>query len=80
MSNRWRLASRLDDRRGMLYAHSMVSFFHIRRDSNKATDLLANTRVDGEVAHQWGPLENFEADEWAHHCQQMAMHDLEGGT
>ena len=59
----------MDDLRGMLHAHSAVSFCHVRRDTNKAADLLANVGVEGEMAHQWGPLKNFEADYWAHHCR-----------
>ena len=70
----------MDDLRGMLHAHSAISFGHVRRESNKAVDLLANAGVEGEVAHQWGPLENFEADDWAHQCRQMVAHELEGRT
>ena len=64
----------------MLLAHSAISFSHVRRDANKAADLLANADVDGELAQWWGHLEKFEAEYWAHHCRQMAAHDLEEGT
>ena len=63
VSTRWRLASLLDDLCGMLHTHSVVSFCHVRRDANKVVDLLANVGFEGEMAHQWGPLENFEADD-----------------
>ena len=69
VSTSWRLASRLDDLRGMIHAHPVVSFCHvIFFYANKAVDLLANAGVEGEMAHQWGPLKNFEAGDWVHHC------------
>ena len=64
----------------MIHVHPAVSFCHVRCDANKAADLLANVGVKGEVAHQWGPLESFEANEWDHHCRQLVVQDLAGGT
>ena len=63
VSTSWRLDSCLDALRGLLHVHSVVSFCHVGRDTNKAADLLANAGVEGEMAHQWGPLENFKADD-----------------
>ena len=76
----WRLASHLDSLRDLLLAHIVVSFSHIRRDDNKAADLLANAGMDGDLVHRWGPLKNFEAEDWAHHCRQVVAHNFEGGT
>ena len=62
-STSWRLASHLNTLCDMLHAHSAVSFSHVRRDANKASDLLKNVGMEGEMAHQWGPLKNFETDD-----------------
>ena len=80
VSTSWRLSNRLDELRGMIHGHPAVLFCHVRCDTNKVADLLANVGVEGELAHQWGPLESFEANEWAHNCRQLAVQDLMGGT
>ena len=80
MSTSWTLASRLDELHALIHAHPAVSFFHVRHDANKVADLLTNVGVEGELAYQWGPLESFEANEWDHHCRQLVVQDLAGGT
>ena len=80
VSTSWRLAIFLNSLRELLLSHIAVSFSHVIRDVNKEVDLLANAGVDGDLAHQWGPLENFEAEYWAQCCRQVATQGYEGGT
>ena len=80
MSTSWRMASRVDELRGMIHAHPAISFSHVRHDANKVADLLANVGVEGELAFQWGPLESFGDHAWVHNCRQLAAQDLTGGS
>ena len=55
----------------------MVSFSHVRRDANKAADLLSNACMEGALGFHCDTLEEFGAKEWSHHCRQVASRDLD---
>ena len=74
------MASRVDELRGTIHGHPVILFNHMRRDTNKVADLLANAGVKVELAYQWGPLGSFDANNWAHTCRQLAAQDLTSGT
>ena len=75
VSTSWWLASHLDSLCELLLSHTAVSISHVRRDANKAVELLANAGVDGDLAHQWGPLDYFKYEAWAQHYRQVEAQD-----
>ena len=60
----------------LLLAHTVVSFSHVRRDANKAADLLANIGVEGETSFHYGTLEVFGVEVWAQQCRKVVFRDL----
>ena len=73
----WRLASKMDSLKTMFRAHSDVSFCHVRRIANKATDLLANADVEGDTRLRIGSLDEFNVDAWAQKCRQVATREFD---
>ena len=69
VSSSWCLSSRLDYLRTLLLTHTRFSFIHVRREANKATDLLANAGVEGGLGFLCDRLEAFGVEEWAQHCR-----------
>ena len=72
----WCLAYRLDQLRTLLQSYPAISFCHVRREANKAADLLANVGVEGETGFLCDRLEDFGEEEWAQHCRHLASRDV----
>ena len=67
----------MESLRTMLRTHSDVSFCHIRHSANKVVDLLANVDVEGDMGLRIDTLEEFNLDEWAQQCRQVAARDYD---
>ena len=67
----WKLSSRMETSRCLISAHSALSFSHVRRETNKVADLLANLGAEGGGALRIGNMEDFENEDWAHNCSLL---------
>ena len=65
VSPSWCLAYRMEWLRDLLLEHPAISFHHVRREANKATDQLANVGVENIISFQCNILEVFGEDKWA---------------
>ena len=66
----------MDHLRALLHTYSVISFFHVRWEANKAADLLANTGVKGGPGYRCDRLEDFGTEEWAQHYRQLYSRDV----
>ena len=62
--------------RGLVSSHSVVSFFHVKRDANKVANMLSNIGVERGRARRMGSLEDFRGESWALQCRQFGTHDF----
>lgn len=59
VSNRWRMAKRLELIECWLNSHRAITLKHICREGNKVADLLANMGVDCRVELHAGPITRY---------------------
>ena len=78
ISPSWCLVHKLERLRVILLAHLAISFHHIRRESNKVADCLANAGVECRVGFQCDRLDGNEEEDWAQQCSHLAARDLTG--
>ena len=71
-----RLSSRLGQFCALLHSYPTISFCHVRREANKAVDLVENAGVEGRLGFRCDTLEDFGVEEWAQHCRHLVSRDV----
>ena len=59
ISSNWRLEIRIDTLRSLVVEHTTISFCHIRHDSNKVANMLANVGMEEGIGYRRCTLEDF---------------------
>ena len=75
VSTSWRLEARLEDIENYLNTNRVIVFNHVKRESNKVTDFLANVGVDSRHSLQTGTLGILQNDEQKKECTTLLQKD-----
>ena len=75
VANSWRLAARTDRISNWLKSNREISFTHVKRESNKVADLLANFGADSTNTLIHGPLNIIHEREMLQNCTMLVHKD-----